>query len=176
MIPAGKHPARAISHEYGITPNKGTKFVRVQFELLSGEHSGQVVSWDGWFTEKTLERTMDSLENCGWDGVSLSNPQGIGSKDCVVDIEHEEHEGKTYARVKWVNRPGGSKLKEEMRLDEHTVSSLDQEFRASLLERRQKSGSRPAQRPTPRTNGTQRPARSANDDFGPMPDDGDIPF
>jgi hypothetical protein len=142
MITEGKHPARALGYEFGITPNTGTRYIRISFEVTSGEHAGQSVTWNGWLTEKTLERTLDSLECTGWDGASISNPVGIGSADCVIDVEHEEsNDGKRFARVKWVNRPGAGKLKEDQRLDPGSVSGLDREFRASLLERRQ---SRPA--------------------------------
>ncbi len=177
MIAQGRYPARAVDHEFGVTPTKGTRFIRIKFEILDGEHRGQITHWDGWFTEKTLERTLDSMENCGWDGGSIGSPVGIGSKGCEIQVEHEENEGRTYAKVAWVNRQGGGKLKEDMRMDERDQANLDSEFRASLLERRQKNGngSRPAQRPAPRAQQPQSRGRG-NDDFGPMPDDSDIPF
>lgn len=58
------------------------------------------------------------------------------------------------------------------------VRSLEQEFKASLMERRQKNGSKPASQPARSNGGQQRTAQrsSYNPDFGPMPSDDDIPF
>ncbi len=182
MIEEGRYPARASSEvEFGRTPNTGTEFVRLQFEILAeGEFRGHQIHWDGWLSEKAIERTMDSLEHCGWDGASLANPRGIGSKDCSIVIEHErsEADGKVYPRVKWVNAlGGGAKVKDEMKLDASAQKSLDQKFRASLLERKQRNGSAQRQAAAaPRSNARPAARKSYNDDFGPMPSDDDIPF
>lgn len=167
MIAKGKHKATAYSWELGATPNTGTRFIRVIFET---SETHDFVPWDGWFTEKTIERTMDSLENTGWDGASLADPVGIGSKECMIDVEHEEHEGRTYAKVKWVNRIGGGGLKEENKLTARERAGLDQEFAASLMERRQKNGSSPA--PATRAPAQRRDTEPA---YG-SPDDEDLPF
>ena len=51
MINAGKYQAVAIGHEFGISPNTGTEFVRIYFRLDSkGLENGQVIPWDGWLT------------------------------------------------------------------------------------------------------------------------------
>ncbi len=181
MIAEGKYQAKASPDvELGRTPNTQTAFVRVQFEITAEcEFRGHQIHWDGWLTEKTSERTMDSLEHCGWDGASLSNPQGVGTKECSIVIEHEQSEkdGKLYPRVKWVNAlGGGAKLKDEVKLDAAALRSIDQEFKASLMERRQKNGAQ-ASRPSaaPRTS-TRASGRPYDDNFGPMPSDDDIPF
>lgn len=159
MIEKGRHKARAQGFEFGVSPNKGTKFIRVPFQTESGES----VNWDGYFTEKTLDRTMDSLEHMGWDGQSLSAPRGIGDQDCYIVVDHETHEGKTYAKVQWVNSLNGGGLKEEIKMDAQTLSALDDEFKADLLKRRQKN----AGRPTPQT-------RQSSREYDP--DSDDVPF
>lgn len=182
MIDEGKYIARAKPEcEHGRTPNTGTAFIRLQFEIISeGEFRGHQIHSDLWLSEKTAERTMDSLEHCGWDGVSLANPQGIGTKDCQIVIEHEvsDRDGKTYPRVKWVNAlSSGAKLKDEVKLDQAALRDLDREFKASLLERRQRSGSGPAG-PTPRPS-NHRPPVARNESTprrGREPGDDDIPF
>jgi hypothetical protein len=181
MIAEGRYQARATEHEFGQSKS-ATRFVRVQFEIKTeGEFHGHAIHWDGFFTEKTAERTMDSLEHCGWDGASLTALTGLGSKDCSITVEHEEYtdaQGNTkkYPKVAWVNKLGGSKLKDDAKLDAGGIKSLEQEFKASLMERRQKNGSKPATQgngSTPR--GTSR-VGNYNPDFGPMPSDDDIPF
>ena len=108
MIEAGTYEARPITAALGQT--KGDKpCVGVEFELDTGAH----ISWFGYFTEKTTERTIESLRFCGWTGQDLDDLREIGSKDKLtvqLVIEHEEYDGKTTAKVQWVNRGGGLRL------------------------------------------------------------------
>jgi hypothetical protein len=114
MINEGKYKARATDAKLGVAQT-GNDTVAVAFELL--DHPGEHITWYGYFTEKTVDRTMESLRYCGWQGDDVSDLTGISSNEVEIVIEHEEdREGKTRARVKWVNRAGSSKaqLKNEM--------------------------------------------------------------
>src|SRR5690606_28336352 len=120
MIAKGTYTAKAIEWKLGVT-SRGTEQIAVLFQLESGEQ----ITWYGYFTEKTTERTLDALEYMGWDGVDITDPVGLDRNDVRLVIDHETGEdGKTYARVKWVNRIGGLAVKEELtggaRSEEHT--------------------------------------------------------
>jgi hypothetical protein len=174
MIAVGKYRARCTSHEHGKSATKGTRFIRLHFEILSEGHEGETIYWDGWITEKTIERFSEALEACGWDCGSFADVRGLGSIDCQIEVEHETNpeNGKVYAKVKWVNKlGGGGKIKEEHLLPKNEKANLDQEFKAALIERRQNRAANPPKA------ATSRPASAASeDDFGPIPDDSDIPF
>lgn len=105
MIDKGTYPAKAWTQvQFGKNANN-KPFVRVKFELKGG---GSII-WDGFLTDEAAEKTLEQLETCGWNGKKLdSHLEGMGSKAVELVIDHEEYEGKTYARVKWVNRPGGN--------------------------------------------------------------------
>ena len=109
MIEAGTYEARPITAALGST--KGDKpCVGVEFELLD---TGAHISWFGYFTEKTTERTIESLRFCGWTGQDLDNLSEIGAKEKLtvqLVIEQEEYEGKVTAKVQWINRGGGLRL------------------------------------------------------------------
>ncbi len=105
MIEKGTYPAKAWSQvKFGKNANN-KPFVRVKFEIK--DHGS--ILWDGFLTDEAAERTLEQLENCGWNGKKLDSAlEGMGTKAVELVVDHEEFEGKTYARVKWVNRPGGN--------------------------------------------------------------------
>jgi len=98
------YTAKALTWVFGRTGKKGTSAVEVTFEVTAGEFTGQQFRWIGFFTEKTIERTHDSLRNCGWDGVSYTSMDGMGDHDVSIVVGLEEWEGKKIAKVRWVNR------------------------------------------------------------------------
>ena len=165
-ITPGKYRAKAVAHKLGKT-SKGTEQVYIDFELTSGEHKGQHLPYYGYFTEATAERTLESLEYCGWDGNSLGEMRGLGSKEVelVVELERNDQDGKEYLRVKWVNRTGGG-VKEE--LDRGGVASLEQRMKGLMLARK-------ANNPNKSTPRERQPGEDNYDpDFGPT-DYGDEP-
>lgn len=132
MIPAGTFSAvavpvsdeatgRMVYARFGTTgegPNE-KKQVVVTFKLTSGEAAGQTISWFGFFTEKTWERTVKALRSCGFRGDDLSElTTQVLSNEVNLVIEHEEWEGKVRAKVAWVNGTGGVALKNPMKQDD----------------------------------------------------------
>ena len=161
LLPAGRYNARATDAKAGKT-SKGSEQVAVEFEITAPEiHAGRRITAYLYLTEKTVDRTLESLEHCGWDGVgfsvdSLATVRGEAS----IVIEHEEDQnGEPRARVKWVNSIGGLALKEE--LDAASVIALEQRLKGKLLARKQ---SRPVQ-PKPAAKPAAR-GRNGDPDYG----------
>lgn len=107
LLPKGYYRARAIAGQLSTSKNKGTPQVELEFELLDEQYLGRRVNWCGYFTEKTEARTLESLRHCGWQGDDLTDLAGISDNEVQLVIDHEDYDGKTYARVQWVNRLGG---------------------------------------------------------------------
>lgn len=109
MIPKGFYRAKAVKGEFGVTATKGTDYVRVGFVVTDGEFKGQQLSWDGYFTDGTTKRTLDSLRYCGctFPGNDITNLEGLELAEVSIEVEIEsfekEGETKSYARVAWVN-------------------------------------------------------------------------
>ena len=106
-VPVGMWNARAISAALSYAKT-GKEQVVVSFAILDGPGEGQQIRWTGWFTDKTFERTIRSLRYCGWKGDDLSDLSTVGELDCQVTVEHESYEGKSHAKVAWVNALGGN--------------------------------------------------------------------
>ena len=104
-IANGKYRARAIRGDFGFTQG-GKEQVVVEFDLLDDDYQGRKINWFGYFTDKTTDRTLDSLRHCGWDGVDLQVLTGLGSTEVELIIERKEYNGKERTKVQWVNRLG----------------------------------------------------------------------
>lgn len=105
MIKAGIHKARASEAAVG-KANNGTEYIGVWFDILDDdeETTGERVRWSGYLTEKTEDRTWESLAHCGWDGSDFDNFTGITGRVVSITVEHDTgNDGKRYASVAWVN-------------------------------------------------------------------------
>lgn len=166
MIPNGTYLARALGGALGKT-NAGKPQVAVEFEILSAEAAGEHITWYGFFSEKTEERTIKSLRLAGWRGDDLSDLSSLGGDDApevALVIEEETYEGKTRTKVQWVNAPGaGLAMKSEMSPEEAKAFATRMKGRVAQI-----SGPRPA--PT-----KSRPLPPRREEPPPVGDD-DIPF
>lgn len=110
IIPAGTYRARAIEAQLGTT-NTGKEQVAISFQLLTPGFEGQHLPYYGFFTESALEVTVKALRACGWTGIDLSDLAGIETNEVNLVVEHEEYNGVTRAKVKWVNDGSAGLLK-----------------------------------------------------------------
>lgn len=127
MITAGTYKARATQVLLTKSSQKGTPIIQVNFQIQDeGEHHGETIRWDGYLTEKTAERTFESLQYCGWTGddISVFTKEGVlqgcdlNEVSLVVEMEaykgnDEKYQGKSFPRVQWVNKSGGRGLNVE---------------------------------------------------------------
>lgn len=122
-IENGKYRARAADAVLSDT-DSGKEQVAIQFAFL--DHPGVTLTWYGFFTEATYERTVQSLRYCGWAGNDLSvfledeiakngiESTGLTANEVVLVVENEEYNGKVRPRVRWVNSAGGMGVKNVM--------------------------------------------------------------
>ena len=163
MIPAGNYIGTPVSAALGYTQG-GKEQIAVLFELL--EPAGERLTWYGYFTEKTFDRTIESLRACGWTGSALDEfageamPAGFDHQVELV-VKHEEYNGKTLARIAFVNTVGaGVALKSAMDGAQARAFAAKMKGRIAAL-----SGGVPPAAPkaTPKANGkpAPRPAPAA---------------
>jgi hypothetical protein len=193
MLAKGKYKARGLSAEMGKSDQKGTPYVKVQFRVAGGSDDGATISWNGYYTELTEDRTLESLRACGctFPNGDATNFDGIDRNEVELVVEHEEYtnqqgEEKTIAKVAWVN--GGSfGIKEENKMTDAERKQFALRMKGKVLAdtkpaspnqsaaRPANSAQRPAQqqRPAQRPNGAGRAAPP--DDFNYGSED-DIPF
>lgn len=132
----GTHRAKAVEWALG-TSQSGTEQIAVAFEILSDSHKGRKITWFGYFSEAALERTLSALRTCGWAEScdSIAELTGMGSAEVDLVIEDEVYEGKTRARIKWVNKVGAISLKNPMTHQQKL--SLSERLRAAAIKSRE---------------------------------------
>lgn len=195
MIAKGTHPAVVVPVvsqktgeelvcQFGHSENKGTPQVAVCFEIIAGPHSGERITWIGYFTDKSEDRTLQALRIAGFTGDDLDAFNGQHPNQevhLVIDHEVNPKDGETYAKVSWVNDPkrsGGFVMSKPMEAKERRMFAA--RFKSKLKgipavegdkAVRQPRSAAPA--PAPAGNGW-----SGNDEPDPPPPAGDdqIPF
>lgn len=106
------------THARFIRSKSGTMGLEVSFVFKQGANEERL-NWVGWLSEKALENTMKTLvETLGFNGDETTDDQGNLTHPQALAWDHEvklviEHEtnpanDKTYPRIKWVNKLGGS--------------------------------------------------------------------
>lgn len=124
MLPLEKatYHAKAIATCFDVSPEKGTKCIAINFEIVDDEHYNgeRTPAWKGWFAGKSTERVIESLQHLGFASDDLSLLEECDQAQCaellpnVVEIvcepEQNAETGKWYLRVQWVNRLGAGKF------------------------------------------------------------------
>lgn len=144
-IQDGVHAAVPVTAALGYTKG-GKESVGVEFALTE---SGKHLTWYGYFTEATTERTIESLRICGWTGQDLSDLSEIGKDPVEVNlvIGTEEYEGKSRQKVQWVNRAGG--LAMSAPLDEAQAKAFGARMKGAVIAFDQKTGHAPKRKAAP---------------------------
>lgn len=174
----GTYRAKAFEAMLGTSKEKGTPFVGVKFRVLEGDGAGQVLRWEGWLSDKAgssgktvAERTIESLQTCGWKGDDLSelartlNGLDANEVDLVVEMEPGFNDPtKSYPKVKWVNRIGNGGTFAGETMDVAQAAEFGRKYRGLAMTLRAKGG-----------NGAAKPAATQTQMAGAETID-DIPF
>jgi hypothetical protein len=148
-IPDGHYRARCKSAELCLT-SAGNEQIQAIFELLDPDYDGVTVPWWGFFTEKTAERTMQSLRYCGWQGDDLTSLEGVSTNEVSVEVEQNTYNGKTNPRVAWVNRVGSGELKVKAPMADAQKKAFAKRMKALAI----KTGKEVADNPAPKVDET----------------------
>lgn len=124
-LPLEKATYRALASSSPIAfgkSSKGNTQIAVTFEVLSkneetGEDisTGETITWIGHFTDRTADRTIESLLHAGWQGDDPSELDGVPASSQLTTpvelvCEPEEYEGNWTLKVQWVNKPGSGRF------------------------------------------------------------------
>lgn len=139
-ITPGKWTARATSAQLGFTKNDKEQ-IAMELEFLSGPNEGLRSTWYGYFTEKTTDRTLESLLIAGWDGVDIALCDGLGSTEFEAVVENEVYDGKEQTKVQWINRArSGVVLKKQMNDGQRSEFAERMKGRALAMKQKQVQG------------------------------------
>jgi len=138
----GYHTGKAISGAPCLT-SQGRDQVAVEFEFIGGPNDGKRSTWYGSFTEKSADRTLESLMVAGWDGESLERLDGLGTTQVTLVVESDTYGGEARNRIAWVNRMQGSGPAIKQRMDAGRAQSLTERMRGRVMKLKQE-GAAPA--------------------------------
>lgn len=155
--------AKAVSWDLDTT-GTGSVRIRVLFALM-GEYAGRHLTYDGYFSDGTYARTIESLRYMGWEGADLDNIEGLDKNEVQLLIGQEEYEGKWRNRVRFVNRLASLFLSNP--LDIAAKKSFAQSMKGRILALEQ---GKPKNGPVTRKPAASPPGKPA------AAGDGDIPF
>ncbi len=111
-IADGTYKAKAVDWALGET-KAGKPQIAVTFQL-TGEGAPRITYY-GSFSDAAYEYTVQRLRVCGWTGDDLTQLDSIGTHEVELVIKADTYEGKTRAKVQFINRPGeGGGLKSKM--------------------------------------------------------------
>lgn len=163
----GRYRARA--KEWGLGESStGKEQVAVAFEFTDSEYIGQGLTWYGYFTESALDITVRALRTMGWSGTDLLELSGLDTNEVELVVENEEYNGRTSAKVQFVNPIGGLALKTPMTPEKQKSFAAQMRERIAALDAFE--GRKPAAKPK---STVKRPADPRPE---PPPISDDIPF
>jgi len=163
----------AIARDYALgMTNGGDPQVAVLFEITEGEETGKVLTWHGFFTEKTTARTIESLRHCGWQGNDLDkiSPDDLTAAVSIV-VEEESYKGKVYDKIQYVNRLGAG-LAVKTRMDPSAAASFAARMKGACMAVKPSTPAAPKPRPVAPARAPQRDTREdypENDTAEPDP-------
>jgi hypothetical protein len=155
LIAQGRHRALVRASfdavQFGITKGVNAKeqvVVLFDFTDQKDPDYGKSISWFGYFSDKTIDRTLESLRYCGWQGDEIAELPDIAAagglnEEVELVVEHEFYQrpgepGEWQEKVRWVNRPGGSgaiKLERPLEGRELASFSARMKSRARMVNR-----------------------------------------
>jgi hypothetical protein len=133
-IANGTYRAKPIEAKLGQTA-AGNPQVGVLFEVTQdGPEKGKRITWYGYFTEKTEERTLESLRHCGWVGDDITQLGSLKSDVAIViEAEPDQKDASVMRpRVKWVNSGGSTGVAMKTELAAGKAASLQERIKARV--------------------------------------------
>lgn len=140
MLQPGRYTARAVEAALGHT-SKGTEQVAVLFEVVFDDGSSERITWYGYFTEKTVDRTFESLQLCGCTGEPPFDFDNIGRNEVSIEVRNEaDQDGNMRPRVKWVNKLGAAGVALKDRMGEDQAAIFAKKMRGQFAAYKAKGG------------------------------------
>jgi len=139
MLQDGAYRAVPVSAVLG-RADTGKEQICVQFQVATDDGPTETITWYGYFTDATFERTIEALRYCGWRGNDLLEflsgrqlPAGFDQEVQIV-IESQEYNGKWSPRVRWVNSGSGIGVKNALSEEEGRAFSARMKGRVASLQ------------------------------------------
>ena len=144
----GDYRAKSIGAQLG-KAGTGTEQVAVKFSLL--DFPQQTITWFGYFSPNAFDIAMRGLRSAGFVGDDLSDLSSLNedvSPEVVLVIDNETYQGKTRAKVQFINSTGGVALKDA--LGDTEAKAFAQRMKGRVVAFDKATGTPPAAKPAPK--------------------------
>ena len=92
MAGTNKRYYRGKAKEWTLSESStGKVMIVVLFDILTEGASEKSLTWRGFFTEATTDRTIESLRAMGFEGDDLSQLVGLDKNEVDLVVEDEEY-------------------------------------------------------------------------------------
>lgn len=122
----------------------GNDMLNATFKVVKGQSTGATLYDNFVLTEKALWKLQSFLIAVGMkaDGKVVLDLDKIIGKTCLVDVEHEEYDGKTRARIQDFIAPGKDKPADDEDIDDddEDIEDLDEEDEEPAPKKKPKPG------------------------------------
>lgn len=106
LLPASAYRVKCVDHAWGFT-SKDKEQIGLQLQIVEGDHAGKLITYYGFFTDKTEEHSLKAMRALGWVGNDIQKMESMYTKEAMAVVEHEtDDDGQLRARVRWINGVG----------------------------------------------------------------------
>lgn len=168
IIQAGRHRATCFGYELSYSSVKGTPQIALGFRMSPGDaDERRVITHFRFFTDAALEYAVKDLRTLGWKGDDLGSiDEAELANEVELVVEHEVgQDGKTRAKVVFVNAIGGGMLRSETPMDEKQRKDFGREMAAKV--RALGGGRKPGGTTKHRETDTRHPNAPGSDGWSP---------
>lgn len=103
MISKGDFGAEVVAAALTVAQGTGTEQVAVQFRFMEGADEGSTITEYLALSDAALPYTVEKLRTCGWTGDDISVLDMLVGTRVRLKVVHEDYQGKTRARVRFIN-------------------------------------------------------------------------
>ncbi len=149
-----RYRGTAIGVSFGTAKSTGNPQIAITFEVLDEGFGGETIAWFGHFTDKTAERTLESLRHAGWKGDELADLADLDEAavraalpdpvDLACEVEAGEDENgqvRDKLKVRWVNKAGGGRFEFKTKLEGGDLRAFSAQMKATARSARTSSSS-----------------------------------
>jgi hypothetical protein len=163
----GQHVVKLVEIEE-TESQAGNDMLNATFQVVKGTSTGAKLYDNFVLTEKALWKLQSFLVAVGMkaDGKIVLDLDKLVGKTCIVEVVHEEYEGKTRARIQeFIKLSAKSDDEDEEEEDEDLEEEDDEEEEEEPAPRKKasKPASKPAKKSAPKSK--KKPVEDDDDDF-----------
>lgn len=142
----GQHIVKLVEMEE-TESQAGNDMLSATFQVVKGQSTGAKLYDNFVLTEKALWKLQSFLMAVGMkaDGKIVLDIDKLIGKTCIVEVEHEEYEGKTRARIQEFKKLSAAVEDEDEDVDD--ISEEDVEEEEETPKKKPASSSKPKKKP-----------------------------